>query len=259
VRDLAKRTMTKLSKSGTTDPVVSAQLVGIVKDTYWHVFVVANLWVAWIESTIVPPRAAQFHSRNRCPDGSGIQSSLSKYACMLDTPDTGSAESEYLIGAMLLLLTTHHPRQLQVTRTATALVLWKQVWAPLCVVYARSLMSRELISEDASDAAGSGSGSGSGLSQAQSERKRRNKGSSGFSGEDRNVSPFAAGERKSAIVNQLARFIAAAKREKKGADPIHESRHQRSATSRQAKGAHRLRVEVEDSSEEDERGWRGER
>jgi hypothetical protein len=129
-RKIAKWTLNKLSEDPSiTSTNLRQHMVDIVKDTWWCVFLVANMWVRMLCSAVEPT--------DRNPKQQRILR-----ANQLEPPKQSTSEFEYLYSSFAILRTMRLRRELQ--RNETVETVWKKVCLPLCVAFAKAIMTEGL-------------------------------------------------------------------------------------------------------------------
>jgi hypothetical protein len=117
-RNIAKRTMKKLIQLSLvvrTNNALRDCTVDIIKDSWWTVFLVANLWVAWMKAV----QAEQMDSDSDSDtDEALVRNIFQRYARKLKAPAAGTAEHDYILSSFLLLRTTQLSRE--ISRSSSA-------------------------------------------------------------------------------------------------------------------------------------------
>jgi hypothetical protein len=150
-------------------------LVSIVKDTWWSVFLIANVWTRFMCSVIARDiaRAQEAGGRRGSSIGRGGRDSSSEkqeqkqqlqqqrllLASRLEAPSLQSHEGAYLLSSFLLLRTTELGYEVPPSSNYTVRTVWAMVWMPMCLAYTKALMTGglgELACEGSGDAAAEG-------------------------------------------------------------------------------------------------------
>jgi hypothetical protein len=135
----------QLSLVVRTNPVLRDCTVDIIKDSWWTLFLVANMWVAWMRAV----QEQHMVSNSDSDDDESVDDILQRCARKLKAPDPNTAEHDYILSAFRLLRTTQLRHEVPGSSPVVQMV-WAEVWLPLCVNFAKAIMGAGLGSKQGS-------------------------------------------------------------------------------------------------------------